>query len=47
MNYKLIDLHVFGDERGKLISLESNKNITFEIKRVYWIFHTLPEQDRG
>lgn len=47
MNYKLIDLHIFGDERGKLISLEGNKNIPFAIKRVYWIFDTLPDQDRG
>lgn len=47
MDYKLIDLHIFGDERGKLISLEGNKNIPFDIKRVYWIFDTLPDQDRG
>ena len=47
MNYKLIDMKVFGDERGKLISLEGNKNIPFDIKRVYWIFDTAPDQDRG
>lgn len=47
MNYKLLDLHIFGDERGKLISLEGNKNIPFDIKGVYWIFDTLPDQDRG
>lgn len=47
MNYKLIDMKVFGDERGKLISLESNKNIPFEIKRVYWIYDTAPQQKRG
>lgn len=47
MDYKLLDLHIFGDERGKLISLEGNKNIPFDIKRVYWIFDTLPDQDRG
>lgn len=47
MNYKLIDMKVFGDERGKLISLESNKNMPFEIKRVYWIFDTAPNQGRG
>ncbi len=47
MNYRLIDLKVHGDERGKLISLEGMKNIPFEIKRVYWIFDTLPSQDRG
>ena len=47
MNYKLIDLKVYGDDRGKLISLESKKNIPFEIKRVYWIFDTLPNEARG
>lgn len=47
MNYKLIDMKVIGDERGKLVSLEGLKNIPFEIKRVYYIFDTLPEQDRG
>ena len=47
MNYKLIDMRVFGDERGKLISLEGNKTVPFDIKRVYWIFDTLPDQDRG
>ena len=47
MDYKLINMKVFGDERGKLISLESNKNIPFEIKRVYYIFDTHPEQARG
>lgn len=47
MNYELIDMNVFGDERGKLVSLEGLKNIPFEIKRVYYIFDTLPEQERG
>lgn len=43
----MLDMKVFGDERGKLISLEGNKNIPFEIKRVYWIYDTLPDIDRG
>ena len=47
MNYKLLKMKVHGDERGKLISLEGNKNVPFEIKRVYWIFDTLPDLDRG
>ena len=47
MDYKLINMHIFGDERGKLISIEGGKNIPFEIKRVYWIFDTAPDQDRG
>ena len=47
MNYRLINMKIFGDERGKLVSLESNKNVPFEIKRVYYIYDTLPDQDRG
>jgi dTDP-4-dehydrorhamnose 3,5-epimerase-like enzyme len=47
MNFKLLDFHIFGDERGSLISLESNKNIPFEIKRVYYIFDTKNDVARG
>jgi len=47
MNFKLLDFHIFGDERGSLISLESNKNIPFEIKRVYYIFDTKKDVIRG
>ena len=35
MNYKLINMKVFGDERGKLVSLEGGMNCPFKIKRVY------------
>ena len=44
---KLIQLNSHGDERGKLISLEGNKNIPFHIKRVYYIFDTLTDVRRG
>lgn len=47
MDYKLINMEVFGDERGKLVSLEGNKNVPFDIKRIYYIFDTIPEQKRG
>ncbi len=47
MNYQLLPLEVHGDKRGKLVSLESEKNIPFEIRRVYYIFDTLPEESRG
>ena len=47
MDYKLINMKIFGDKRGKLVSLEENKNVPFDIKRVYYIFDTLPDQDRG
>lgn len=47
MNYKLIDLDVHGDNRGKLIALEGNKDLPFDIKRVYYIYDTIPEESRG
>ena len=47
MNCKLIQFDVNGDKRGKLISLESLHNIPFEIKRIYYIFDTLPNESRG
>lgn len=47
MNYKLIDMDVHGDRRGKLISLEGMHNVPFEIKRIYYMFDTLPNEARG
>lgn len=44
---KLIDFKSLGDERGSLVSLEQNKNIPFEIKRVYYIFNTEKGVSRG
>ena len=36
-----------GDERGQLVALEEIKDIPFEIKRVYYIYDTLPDVRRG
>lgn len=47
MNYKLVNMEIHGDSRGKLVSLENLKNIPFEIKRVYYMFDTLPNESRG
>lgn len=47
MNFKMIDLKVFGDKRGSLISLEGGANVPFEIKRVYYIYDTKPDVERG
>ena len=44
---KLFDLKVLGDERGSLVALEENKNIPFEIKRVYYIYATKEGVRRG
>lgn len=44
---KIIDLKPLGDGRGSLVALESNKNIPFDIKRVYYIFGTKDGVSRG
>lgn len=43
----LIDLPVLGDERGSLVALQGNRNIPFEIKRVYYIYGTQKGVARG
>ncbi len=43
----LTNHHILGDERGKLIAVESNINVPFEIKRVFYIFGTQPGVPRG
>ncbi len=47
MDYKLIDMKVFGDERGRLISFEKGNNCPFEVKRSFYIFDTIPGVVRG
>lgn len=44
---QLVDFQAHGDERGTLVSLESAKNIPFEIKRVYYMFDTQSDVARG
>lgn len=36
-----------GDERGQLIAIEERKDLPFDIKRVYYIYDTLPGVRRG
>lgn len=45
--FSVIELELIGDKRGSLISLEGNKNIPFDIKRVYYIFDTKDGVERG
>ena len=44
-----IDFQTLGDERGSLVALEigQEKAVPFEIKRVYYIYHTAPGVSRG
>jgi len=36
-----------GDERGMLVALEVVRDIPFQIKRVYYMYNTMPEMHRG
>lgn len=36
-----------GDERGQLVAIEEGQDIPFAIKRVYYIYDTLPDVQRG
>lgn len=47
MEIKLIQLQKHGDDRGRLVSLEEEKNIPFPIKRVYYMFETTEGVRRG
>lgn len=44
---KWVDFPLLGDERGSLIALEQNKEIPFDLKRVYYIFGTKESVQRG
>lgn len=46
-NIQMISLQVSGDKRGSLIALEENKNIPFDVKRIYYIFDTKTNVSRG
>lgn len=42
-----LELPDLGDQRGSLFVIESNKNIPFEVKRLYYIFDTQSDVPRG
>lgn len=46
-NTKLKLFNIYNDKYGKLIPLESNKNIPFDIKRVYYIYEVEKNVRRG
>ncbi|EAI4070942.1 WxcM-like domain-containing protein [Campylobacter jejuni] len=46
--YKIISFDALGNQDdGFLVALESNKNIPFEIKRVYYIYGSQQDKIRG
>jgi dTDP-4-dehydrorhamnose 3,5-epimerase-like enzyme len=44
---KIINFKDLGDERGKLVVIEGNKDIPFEIQRVFYIYGSDNEVVRG
>lgn len=44
---KIDKFKVLGDSRGQLVALEANKQVPFDIKRVFYIYGTQPEVPRG
>lgn len=44
---KIIEFKDFGDERGKLVVIEGQRDIPFEIKRVFYIYGSDDEVVRG
>ena len=47
MDIKLIQFSPHGDDRGQLVALEETREIPFPIKRVYYMYKTVPEAVRG
>ncbi|KAG9555740.1 hypothetical protein KCV01_g22233, partial [Aureobasidium melanogenum] len=47
MDIERIQFKKHGDDRGMLVSLEQERNVPFDIRRVYYIFATQPDVHRG
>ena len=43
----VIEFKDLGDERGKLVVIEGNDSIPFDIKRVFYIYGSDPDVVRG
>ena len=47
MDIKMYHFPPHGDDRGQLVAIEAQKDLPFDIKRVYYIYDTLPGVRRG
>jgi dTDP-4-dehydrorhamnose 3,5-epimerase-like enzyme len=47
MEIERIQLQKHGDDRGMLIALEKDRNVPFDIRRVYYLFATNRDVHRG
>ena len=43
----LKEFNVLGDHRGQLVALESNRHIPFDVKRIFYIYGTQENVNRG
>ena len=46
-NVKLINLKTFIEPDGNLVPIELNKDIPFEVKRIFYVFGVHDQNDRG
>lgn len=44
---QLLEFSHFGDNRGHLVVIEGKKDIPFEIKRIFYIYGSKPDDVRG
>ena len=44
---RIFEFKELGDERGKLVAIESLKDVPFEIKRIFYIYGTVDSTVRG
>jgi len=44
---KMLEFPQLGDDRGHLVVVEGNKNIPFDIKRIFYIYGSDPDVIRG
>lgn len=47
MQIERVQLQQHGDDRGMLVALEKDRNVPFDIRRVYYMFATRSEVHRG
>jgi dTDP-4-dehydrorhamnose 3,5-epimerase-like enzyme len=47
MAIELIQLSMHGDDRGQLVALEQERDVPFQIRRVYYLFATRQNVHRG
>lgn len=47
MEIKLYEFQPHGDDRGQLVAIEEYKHIPFQVKRVYYMYDTVPGVTRG